>query len=293
MAIFESVFGNNIFYNFWKQVQQYLFSQNRIFQLLSFKPIVIYDEKVTLQFDTAKINLHIKSTVENLMQRGIDRTLSVFINNRLTNKKKFQYDFNVVIEAHVTFPEVSNFFNYHFSNQIFPLDEVPEEDPKKSKSNEKIEQNKYNITLGKFDFFNKGSQLAANLTFDVDANWKYLKQKANGEITASAFIEHQPENFLIKTRNLSYELDSKNVILNGIDKYYHDDIIYQLYQLLQYTFKDEIQKVKEDAQHQIDSLQEQSTWISGTINTLVVDKILIDSDGVRATLLADGFIDLI
>lgn len=292
MAILESVFGNNIFYDFWKQVQEYLFSKNRIFQLISFKPIVIYDEKVTLEFDTATINLHIKSTLENLMQRGIDRTLSFFISNRLTDKKTFQYDFDVVIDAHITFPEVSNFFNFHFSNETFPLDEVPEEEQKKSKS-KKTELNKYNITLGKFDFFNKGSQLAANLTFDVDANWKYLKQKANGEINASAFIEYQKENFLIKTRNLSYELDSKNVILNGIDKYYHEQIIEQLQELLQYTFEDELQKVKEDAQRQIDSLQEQSTWISGTLNNLNVDKILIDSDGVHAILLADGFIDLI
>lgn len=293
MAIFESVLSDNIFYDFWKQVQQYLFSQNRIFQLISFKPIVIYDEKISLEFDTAKIDLHIKSTLENLMQRGIDRTLSLFINNRLTDKKNFQYDFDVVIEAHVTFPNVSNFFNFHFSNQTFPLDEVPEENPKKPKKSDKIEQNKYNITLGKFDFFNKGSQLAANLTFDVDANWKYLKQKANGEINASAFIEYQPENYLIKTRSLSYELDSKNVILNGIDKYYHEQIIEQLQELLQYTFEEELQKVKENAQQQIDSLQEQSSWISGTLNTFVVDKILIDSDGVRATLLANGFIDLI
>ena len=53
------------------------------------------------------------------------------------------------------------------------------------------------------------------------------------------------------------------------------------------------QKVKENAQQQIDSLQEQSSWISGTLNTFVVDKILIDSDGVHATVLANGFIDLI
>ena len=293
MAILESVFGNNIFYDFWKQVQQYLFSKSRIFQLISFKPIVIYDEKITLEFDTAKINLHIKSTLENLIQRGIDRTFSLFINNRLTDKKTFQYDFDVVIEAHITFPEVSKFFNFHFSDQTFPLDEEPEENQKESKPNEKIEQNKYNITLGKFDFFNKGSQLAANLTFDVDANWKYLNHKANGEITASAFIEYQPENYLIKTRSLSFELDSKNVILNGIDKYYHEQIIEQLQELLQYTFEEELQKVKENAQEQIDSLQEQSSWISGTLNTFVVDKILIDSDGVHATVLADGFIDLI
>jgi len=296
MAIFESVLGNNIFYNFWKQVQQYLFSQNRILQLVTFKPIEIYNEKVSLEVDTAKINLHIRSTLENLMKRGVDRYISLFFTNRLSNKKHFQYDFDVVIDAHMTYEQVSNFFNFHFSNQTFPLDEVPEEDIEKAKllaNAETVVLNKYNITLGKFDFYNKGSQLAANLSFDVDAKWKFIKQKANGSITATAFIEYLQDDFLIRTRNLNYALDSKNVLLKGIDRYYHEQIIEQLYQLLQYTFEAELQKVKEDAQQQINSLQEQSKWMSGTLNTLKVDKILIDDDGVHAILLADGFIGLI
>jgi hypothetical protein len=295
MAIFESVLENNIFLNFWKQFQQYFFSQNRIIQLVTFKPIEIYNEKVEIVVDTAKIQLHISSTLENLMKRGVDRTLSFFFTNRLTNKKSFQYDFKVKIHAHVDYTQVSNFFNFHFSNQTFPLDEVPEEDVEKAKAltnAENVVLNKYNITLGTFDFFNKGSQLAANLSFDVDAKWKFIKQKANGTITATAFIEYLKDEFLIRTRNLNYTLDTKNVVLNGIDRYYHVQIVDQLYYLLQYTFEAELEKVKEEAQLQINSIQENKSWISGTLNTLQVDKILIDDDGVHAVLFADGFVDL-
>lgn len=60
------------------------------------------------------------------MKRGVDRYISLFFTNRLSNKKHFQYDFDVVIDAHMTYEQVSNFFNFHFSNQTFPLDEVPE-----------------------------------------------------------------------------------------------------------------------------------------------------------------------
>ena len=56
---------------------------------------------------------------------------------------------------------------------------------------------------------------------------------------------------------------------------------------------EELKKIKEDAQQQINSLQEQNKWISGTLNSLRVDKILIDDDGVHAILQADGFVDLI
>ena len=87
MAIFESILGHNVFYEFWKQVQEYLFSKSRIFQLVTFKPIEIYNEKIELEVDTAKIKLHIRSSIENLMQRGIDRTLDLFITNRIIHKK--------------------------------------------------------------------------------------------------------------------------------------------------------------------------------------------------------------
>jgi len=295
MAILESVFGNNIFYDFWKQVQQYLFSQNRFVQLITLKPIEIYNKELEIEVDTAKIRLHIQSHLENLMKRGVDRTLSIFIENRTSDKKIFQYDFDVVISAYISYEEVSKFFNFHFSNQTFPLDEVPEEDDKiyDDDENEEKETNKYNITLGKFDFYNEADQLAANLTFDVDAKWNFIKQKAIGKIKAVADIEYQPENFLIKTKNLEYGLQSKNVILNGIDRYYHAQIIEQLFKLLQYTFEAELLKVKEDAQQQINSLEEQNGWISGTIVDLKLDQIFIKDDGIHARLLANGFVDLI
>lgn len=296
MAIFQSVLENNIFLNFWKKFQEYIISQNRLIQLVTFKPIEIYNEKVEIEVDTAQIQLHIKGSLENLIKHGIDRTLSLFYTNRLTGRKRFQYDFNVVINAKVEYSQVSNFFNFYFSNQTFPLDEVPEEDIEKAKALTNVENvvlNKYNITLGAFEFFNKGSQLAANLSFDVDAKWKFFKQKANGSITATAFIDYITEEFLIKTRNLNYTLDSKNVVLKGIDRYYHVQIVDQLYQLLQYSFEAELQKVKEDAQLQINSLQSHNKWLSGTINNLKVDNILIDDDGVHAVLLADGFVEII
>lgn len=294
MPIFESVLSDNLFYDFWKQVQHYAISQSRFLQLITFKPIEIYNQKFDIEFDTAKIDIKIRSTLENLMQRGIDRTLSIFIKNKVSGKKKFQYDFDVVIDAHMPYTEVSKFFNFHFSNRTFPLDEVPEEDLEKAKdatAEEIAELNKYNITLGTFEFFNKGSQLAAHLSFDVDAKWKFIKQNATGAITATAIIDYQPEKFLIKTVNLNYSLDSKSVILNGIDRYYHEKIIEHLDELLQYTFEEELQKVKANAQEQINSLQEQNKWISGTVNHLVLDKIRIEDDGIHAILLADGFIE--
>jgi hypothetical protein len=86
MTIFERVLGGNIFYDFWTQVQHYLFSEKRLVQLLTLKPIEIYKTETELEIDEAKIKLYIKSTLENLVQRRIERTLNMLSLNVLKNQ---------------------------------------------------------------------------------------------------------------------------------------------------------------------------------------------------------------
>ncbi|HNY56268.1 MAG TPA: hypothetical protein PKI86_11590, partial [Chitinophagales bacterium] len=67
MTIFERVLGGNIFFDFWKQLQQYIFSEGRFIQLITLQPIEIYKTETELEIDGAKVKLFIKSNVENLM----------------------------------------------------------------------------------------------------------------------------------------------------------------------------------------------------------------------------------
>lgn len=99
MAIFfERVLGGTIFMIFLEQVQQYLFSEKRLVQFSTLKPIEIYKTETELEIDKAKIKLQeIKSNLENLVQRRIERAL-----NTLSLSKKqgtFNYIFDVIIKA--------------------------------------------------------------------------------------------------------------------------------------------------------------------------------------------------
>ncbi len=100
MTIFERVLGGNIFFDFWKQLQQYIFSEGRFIQLITLQPIEIYKTETMLELDSAKVKLFIKCNVENLMQRRIERTLNLLTLNRSENQNKpAEYDFDVVIKA--------------------------------------------------------------------------------------------------------------------------------------------------------------------------------------------------
>ena len=81
MTIFERVLGGNIFFDFWKQLQQYIFSEGRFIQLITLQPIEIYKTETELEIDTAKVKLYIKSNVENLMQRRIESAINLLTIN--------------------------------------------------------------------------------------------------------------------------------------------------------------------------------------------------------------------
>ncbi len=277
MTIFERVLGGNIFFDFWKQVQQYLFSEKKLIQLITLKPIEIYKTATSIEIDTAKINLQIKSTLENLMQRRIDRTINLLTLNLSKNQQSsFIYDFDILIKAHSSYKDVSNFFNFHFGNQTY-----------------EIEKDNYYLAIDQFTFSNKNTKAVVELPFVLDAKWKFIKRKLYGKAIFTGSINfHHPRN-IVKTRNLNYELETKSIVLKFIDRFYHQQLIEFLHSFLQYNFKAELEHVKTEAQQQINSIQNQSNWMSGTITELDLERITIEDNGLHAVFLAKGKLNIL
>lgn len=272
MTIFERVLGGTIFYDFWKQVQEYLFSEDRFIQLITLKPIEIYKTETDLEIDTAKVHLSIKSNVENLMQRRIERTINLLTLNRTENYKDGSaYNFDVVIKAFMTYEDVSRFFNHHFGNQTYTIDE-----------------NKYYLTVEHFTFSSEGSRVVVHLPFTMNASlWKF-KYAMKGTAVLKGFINYHQPKYVVKTRNLNYELETDSSALKWIDHYYHEKLVDFLTQFLQYNFREELFHAKTEAQVQINSLETQTSWISGNINELDLERMTIEPDGVHGVFLAEG-----
>lgn len=277
MSVFERVLGGNVFYEFWKQLQQHIFSEARFIQLITLQPIEIYKASTQLEVDDAKIDLHIKSNVENLMQRRIERTINLLTLNLLENKNKaYIFDFDVIIKAQMAYAEVNKFFNHHFAKQTYV-----------------IEENQYYLFIKKFETGNIGTKGEVRLPFMLESKRWFLKRKMHGVAVFNGSINfHQPK-YVIKTRNLRYRLETNNWILKIIDRIYHEQIVAFLSDFLQYNFSEELMHAKAEAQAQIDSFQSQTNWIAGQIEEMDMERITIENDGVHAVFLAQGKLRLI
>lgn len=277
MTIFERVLGGSLFSDFWKQLQQYIFSEGRFIQLITLQPIEIYKAETELEIDTAKVKLFIKSNVENLMQRRIDRAINLITLNRSENQiNSFAYDFDIIIKAQVTYKDVSNFFNFHFANQTYT-----------------IEENKYYLHIEEFIFSNDFSKAVVHMPFTLETKRWFMRKKMKGTAVLKGHINfHQPK-YVVKTRDLNYELETGSSVLNMIDKIYHQKLVEFLSGFLQYNFMEELYHAKTEAQQQINSFQEDSNWINGVINELDLERITLEKEGVNALFLAEGKLHLI
>lgn len=277
MAIFESILGGGLFSDFWKQVQAYVFSGDRLKQLFTLQPIEIYEADTELEIDTAKVRLSINSKLENLVQRRIERTINFLTLNFDENHKDLaSYNFDVNIKAYMAYPDIDKFFNHHFGNQTFP-----------------IEENKYYLHIEKFMFSSEGEKAMVHLPFILESKRWFWKRKMHGVACLKGFLNyHQPKD-VIKVSHLQYELESANFVLNTIDHIYHEQIIQFLTDFLQYNFEEDLFHAKTEAQEEINKFQEESDWIHGVINELELENIVLQPLGVRGTFFAKGKLHLI
>lgn len=276
MAMFEQLLNRNIFFDYWKQVQQYIFSSGRFMQLITLKPIEIYKIKTELELDTAKINLHIKSNVENIMQRRIERTINLLTANLSSEERKSTYNFDIIIKAEAPYKEADKFFNHHFAKQTYT-----------------IEEDKYYLYIEQFIFNNKGTKAVVQVPFTVESKRWFLKRKMQGIAELRGSINFHHPMYVVKTRNLNYELQTKSWVLKILDYFYHEQLITFLDDFLQYNFEADLQLALKEAQTQIDSFQSNRNWINGKINSLQLERITIENEGVNAVFLAQGKLFLI
>ncbi|MEN9448705.1 MAG: hypothetical protein RJA25_1995 [Bacteroidota bacterium] len=277
MSFIDKIIGGNIFIDFWSQVQQYIFSSGRLRQLITLKPIEIYSADTALEIDTATVQLSIHSTIENLVQRRIERTINLLTLNLGENEKNLAaYNFDIDIKAFMPYEEVDKFFNKIFANETYP-----------------IEENKYYIRIDDFSFSNEGEKAIVLVQFAIKSARWFWKKEMKGSVILKGYLKYDTVECVIKTRNLHYELKTNSWMLELVDQFYHHEIIDFLSDFIQYNFKEELLLAREQAQEQITSFQSQASWLKGSINDLELENITLHPDGPRAAFLAKGKISLI
>jgi hypothetical protein len=276
MNIFERVIQGSVFGDVWHQVQQYLFNEKRWIQLLSLKPIEIYTTKTDIELDGAKVDLDIKAFIENIVQKRISNArnyLSLGFLSWKTNRQT--YNFKVIVKAKTDYKSIGNFFTHHFANKKYD-----------------IEENIYAISLKEFIVKNKGTKVQIEVPFTIYAKRWYLKKQYEGKAIFLCSIIFNDPNYSIRTRNLSYTIESKSMLLKWIDKLYHKQILDFLNNFLVYDFKEELYIAKLQAQEQLNDFQVERDWIHGNILNIDLERITIDHDALRAVFLANGKLEV-
>jgi hypothetical protein len=276
MNIFERVIQGSVFGDVWHQVQQYLFNEKRWIQLLSLKPIEIYTTKTDIELDGAKVDLDIKAFIENIVQKRISNArnyLSLGFLSWKTNRQT--YNFKVIVKAKTDYKSIGNFFTHHFANKKYD-----------------IEENIYAISLKEFIVKNKGTKVQIEVPFTIYAKRWYLKKQYEGKAIFLCSIIFNDPNYSIRTRNLSYTVESKSMLLKWIDKLYHKQILDFLNNFLVYDFKEELYIAKLQAQEQLNDFQVERDWIHGNILNIDLERITIDHDALRAVFLANGKLEV-
>lgn len=276
MNIFDRVVQGSIFGDIWSQLQKYLFTEKRWLQLLTLKPIEIYTSRKDIIIDGAKIDLNIKAYIENIMQKRLSSVKNYLTLGFLNWKSDIQtYKFNIVVKAKTDYGSVGNFFNYHFANKLYP-----------------IEENAYSIILKEFLVRNNGTKAQIEIPFVIYTKKWYLKKQYEGVALFSCSLVFNNPIFTVKTRNLSYQIKKGSIFLKWINALYYQRILDFLNGFLVYNFREELYLAKLEAQNQLNEFQVEKRWINGNILEIQLERITIDHDALRAVFLAYGRLEV-
>ncbi len=257
----------------FRQMREHLFSK-KMRQLVTGKDIEVYEGESSFEVDTANIRLHFKAYLENIINKRISKALNFF--NMGFNTKPEDYTFQVVINATLDYQNIRNFLNYHFSNKKYLLlDDT--------------------VTLILEDFIIKEHQgkILADIPFWGRYSNSWLTVEGKGTMLLQGLVRYRSEKFLVHTEALNFDIITKNWIIKYINWRYHHILLEVLNNLLKIDVKEDLFLAKIEAQEQINNYQSQSSWVSGIINNLDLERYSVKNDGIHAIFVADGQLQLL
>lgn len=277
MTFFERIVGGDIFSGIWSRMRQFVFRENRWRQLFALEPIEIYTTDTELEFDQARVQLHVQAYVENLVQRRIERSKDIFSLEFLTRPFETPaYTFNVNLTAKASYADVSAFFTHHFGFQSYD-----------------IVKDKYRIELEDFRAASEGTKAVVELPFCIHARFLFIRIRRRGTATFRGSLTFNNPQYTIRTRNLSYTLQTNSWLLKIVDWRYRSDILEFLSGFIVYNFREEIFHARVHAQELLNEYQHDNRWINGTVNELDLERLTVDPDALRGVFHARGKLHLV
>lgn len=273
MSVLEKLVAPEMIMSAFRQMREHLFSK-KMRQLMTGKAIEVYEGESSFEVDTAIIHLHFKAYLENIINKRISKALTFF--NMGFNAKPEDYNFQVVINATLDFQNIRNFLNFHFSKKKYSLldDSV-------------------SLVLEDFIIREHHGKILADIPFWSSYKNSWLTVEGKGTMQLEGLVRYRSEKFLVHTEDLDFDISTKNLIIKYINRRYHHILLEAINDLLKIDVQEDLFLAKIAAQEQINNYQSQSSWVSGIINNLDLERYAVKNDGIHAVFVADGQLQLL
>ena len=260
----------------WEQLLRSMFSNKKLRQLLSLKPIEIYKSDIQLDFEGSKVEVKIESHVENIIEKRLSNPFLFFDFSQWMSRTPLSYTFQVHALAKMDFANVANYLTKNFVLVEYEL-----------------EEGKYKFSIQKIELSHARNKLQVNLHIQGQAKWWRVTKKAKGILKIEGNLAYNPIKKLVYTSDLDYTIDANDPVIKLVDNKYHTEFKQQLERFLRLNVREELFNAKIAAQEEINKIQNNPEFlVNGALLDLEIEKIYADKEGIKAVLTARGKLHL-
>lgn len=273
MAIFDQIISRELAGRAWEQLQK-MFSgtdNQKIKQLLALKPIEVYETQTTLNIDDAEVNVNIKSYLENVIDNRNNIKRRWFSSGFGTEENLF-YNFHVVINGHIDYPNVQRYLQKNFVNQPF-----------------NFKKGRYKLLIKDIDIKERAGKIFSALILEGIIHFWFLKFRAKVIFFVDGVPYYDAELKTIRVKDVTYSLDTKNFLLRALDKYYHNSFKAFLTKWLHVNVEASLFKARVLAQEEMNKRQQTNNFMfNSVLKDLNIERIIVKEQEIEAVFFAQG-----
>ncbi len=277
MAAFDKYLSREVIGKAWGQIQKSLVSDDgRLRQLLSLKPINLYDKSTSFEASGAVVKMEIKSYLENLLTKRAKSGIKLWPFGWGT-QDSLNYKFNVVVNGKMDYPNMEIWVRNNFKGKLF-----------------EFRDGRYHLKLREVKRIKSEDK---KLVFNLDLLgsvkiWKF-RFKTKSILNLAVEPIYDPKNHIIKVKDIDYSFETPNLLLKILDKYYHDAFQEYLEEIIEISIKEDLFSARIQAQDIMNEHQKDVKLIfNGILKDLEMERIEVQQKGIQAVFLAQGSIQL-
>lgn len=277
MPAFDRILHSDIIGLVWRKVLQKL-RDGKLLQLMTLKPIQVYNEQMPFELDGAHMNVDISAHLENLIQKPIQRAFDLLSMDfkSAEDNKILSYSISVDANVKMDYENMAIYLKNQFANHEY-----------------RILDDKIGLTFYDFKLQKKNHQLEIIIPMHINARYRKLNYNGDAEIFARGNIVYEPTNTLVKIIDISYVATSDKFLLRMANMIYYKDIIEALEEFLQFDIKEELEEGMVKLKSEVDEYNHELTLLSGEVSALRLNYIQLLENGAHANFHVDGRIRLL